>query len=286
VTSGLLARRLLSPAGNVGLSAADYLRRGTNTAAITVVMTDGRMQTVQRSFVLDGRRAIPAVHVQASGSGGPHVGQRTQFDTASSLVPGGRLNRTNVSWTLVARPVGSHAILSDSSGLRIDLVPDVPGIYQVQVTVGSGAQAGTTTLAVAATYPDPLVPLNSMDTSTNPPAVVVGDQRFAPSGDIKVVVLQRLTLAPDGQTTYQQGFGTSGSELTRLGNFLKTLPTTDLVFVTHPSTSPVINSSDLNTLNTALSAIGGGWPGYWQFTNNNCWAGNVSGCYDNDIPPR
>ena len=285
VTSGLLARRLLSPAGNVGLSAADYLHRGTNTAAITAVMTDGRMQTVQRSFVLDGRRAIPAVHVQASGSGGPHVGQRTQFDAASSLVPRGQLNRTPVSWTLVARPVRSQAVLSGSSGLRVGFVPDVPGIYQVQVTVGSGAQAGTTTLAVAATYPDPLVPLNSMDTSTNPPAVVVGNQRFAPSGDIKVVVLQRLTLAPDGQTTYQQGFGTSGSELTRLGTFLKTLPTTDLVFVTHPSISPVINSSDLNTLNTALSAIGGGWPGYWQFTNNNCWAGNVSGCYDNDIPP-
>ena len=147
-------------------------------------MTDGRAQTVQRSFALDGRRAIPAVGVQAAGSGGPHVGQRTLFDAASSLVPHGQLNRTPVSWTLVARPVRSQAVLSGSSGLRVGFVPDVPGIYQVQVTVGSGVQAGTTTLAVAATYPDPLVPLNSMDTSTNPPAswsVISGSRRVGTS---------------------------------------------------------------------------------------------------------
>jgi hypothetical protein len=60
VTSAVLARRLRNRAGDVGLSAAEYLHPGKNTAAITVVMTDGRAQTVQRSFALDGRRAIPA----------------------------------------------------------------------------------------------------------------------------------------------------------------------------------------------------------------------------------
>ncbi len=285
VTAALIPRRWQSGNGTVGLSAADFLHSGRNTVKLTVVMTDGRAQTLTRSFTLDRRRAIPGVQAVGASRDGAHVGQRVVLDAASSRFPASRYGSRAVSWRLVRRPARSHAVLGGGSGTRIGFVPDVPGIYRVQVTVGSGAQAGSTTLGVAATYADPLVPLNSMDTSSNPPAVVVGDQRYAPSGDIKVVVLQRLTLEPDTQVTYQQGFGTSSSELTRLSTFLKTLPSTDLVFVTHPSTSPVINPSDLNTLNTALSYLGGGWPGYWQFTNNACWSGEVHNCYNNNLPP-
>ena len=284
-TDAVLARRTHRGSADVALSAADYLRKGRNSASITVIMTDGRTQTTTRDFTLDRRRAVPGVRVVAGAGGlaGPDgpagpgeavVGQQVQLDASSSLVPSGRLAGRDVSWQLVGRPVRSQVALAGGTGLQVGLTPDVPGTYRVQVTVRTGSQSGTATVSLSATPSSPLVPLNSLDTSTSPAAVVVDGNRYAPGGDLQVVVLDRLTL----EYLDAKGFTVDSAGLSSLGTYLKGLPNTDLVFVTHASTAPVISASNLTALNTALGYIGGGWPGYWLYGNNQCWSGEAYRC--------
>ncbi len=278
VTKTLLARRLQDR--EIGLSAADFLRWGHNQISLTVVMTDGRTQTLTRTVTLDRSRAIPGVGINTGLVGGARIGYPVRLDARSSLVPHGV--RADVSWRLVTRPAGSQATLSASTGMRAGFVPDAPGDYRVRVTVGVGANAGTTTLTVTATYPEKLVPLNTIDTSTNPSAINIGGTRYPNSGGINVLVVGRTSLAP---VMAQQSFGTTSSELSRLSTFLKNLASdpdghTYLVFLTHPSASATISTSDVATLNTALGYIGGGWAGYWLYSNDGCWAGQTWHCYD------
>jgi hypothetical protein len=282
VTAALFARRLQD--GEIGLSAADFLRAGSNRISLNLVMTDGRTQTLTRLVTLDPRRAIPGVRIDTGHVGGVEIGHLVRLDAGTSIVPKG-VDRTHVSWQLVTRPAGSSARLSASTGVQAAFTPDRPGVYRVQVTVGSGANAGTTTLAVTATYPQKLVALNTIDTSTNPSAITIGGTRYPNSGGINVLIVNRASLAPITSMPAQQSFGTTSSELSRLSTFLKNLesdPQSDtyLVFLTHPSASPTISSSDLATLNTALGYIGGGWAGYWQYGNNVCWSGQTFQCYD------
>ncbi len=253
------------------LSAAAHLRWGSNTLTVTAVMYDGRAQTASRSFHLDQRRNIAGIRLLTSA----HVGHRVRLDASLSRPVAGSLRGSSVRWMLIRRPAKSRVAIP-SRGTPIAWTPDVPGDYIVRVRVGSRARAGAATLTVSATYPSPLVPLNSIDAG-NPSALTIASTPYAVDGALKVNVLDRATL----EWISGQGFDATSAGIASMGSYLKALPDTDLVFVSHPSASPAVNFSDLAALNNALGYIGGSYPSLWWLNLPGCWAGATNNCYQN-----
>jgi hypothetical protein len=253
------------------LSATNQLRRGSNRLTATAVMYDGRTQTITQSFHLDRGRDIAGIRLL----GPAQVGRRVRLDAALSRLVAGRLNASSVRWALIRKPAKSR-IAIPSRGVRIAWTPDVPGDYIVRVTVASGARASSAVRTVSATYPYPLVPLNSIDSGT-PSALAIGSDRYPVAGALQVNVLSRNNLESLGG----KGFDATSDGISAMGSYLKALPDTDLVFVTHPSTSPPVSYSDLDALNTALGYIGGSYPGSWQLYMPGCWAGGADYCSQN-----
>jgi len=246
-------------------------RFGTNTFRLQLVMSNGRVQTLSRTFTLSLHRNI-AVARQV---GAAHVGHTVTLDASSSRLAKG--HRPTAHWVLLSRPTGSHARLSSTSGGRISLRPDKPGHYRVGLRVGSGSRQGGDVVDVAATDPDPLVPFNTIDYSADPstPSITVGGNsfRYQPNASLMLWALDRATLEP--QAAYE--FGNSSSEISRLDSTLSGLPATDLVIVTHPSGTPALSSSVLPQLNTTLQRIGGNLASQSIFPNG-CWSGGTNYC--------
>jgi hypothetical protein len=281
LTSALARRAAADGTRALELSAARSLRWGRNTLTARVVMVHGRMQVVRKAFTLDRRRNIAGLRLRHAA----RVGQRVRVDAGSSRVAHGRLSQTSMRWSLMRRPITSRSALKEYTR-HVTFKPDVPGRYRIRVTVGSGAQASSATLTVTATYSSLLVPLNSIDNGT-PPGLTIGSTRYTVSpcpkclpapvyNGLQVNVFDRASLEP----LDKRGFDTSSSAISALGTYLKGLPNTDLVFVTHPSATAAIASTDRAALNTALGYIGGSYPGFWQL-DQTCWSGQTDACFNN-----
>ncbi len=260
------------PAGARVLDLAQLgaVRWGANTLRVRLIMTDGRIDDWSRTFRLDPRRDVAVARL----TGSAVVGGSVVLDAARSLIVPGARQARGARWVLLRRPLLSRARLGGTQGARVSLRLDVPGDYQVGLAVGSGAQAGYDLLTVSVTYPEPLVPLNTIKYEGDVPGVQVGDNFYpdpAPDGtfsSIQVVVLERDDLG----LLYNGG---PSNDYTDLGNFLAGLPATDLAIVTHPAGTPPLASNSLSLLNSALGNIGGTLAAKWTYPSGNCWSGQT-----------
>lgn len=84
----------------------------------------------------------------------PHVGETVQLDgSASTDVDGDSLS---YNWTIIAKPAGSLAVLSDAAAVRPSIVIDSPGEYTVELVVSDGqceSNADTVVLSTLNTCP-------------------------------------------------------------------------------------------------------------------------------------
>lgn len=250
------------------------LQPGPNRFRAQVLLNDGRVGLVSERFGVSQRRHLVVGRTQDDR---PHVGRTIVLDSSRSLV----LDRASaeVRWTLLRRPLLSKARLGASSGsgrratTRLPL--DVPGTYLIGVRIGSGSSAGYDVLAVTATYPNPLVPF---DTITYPnggtaDALLLGSQSIAGSGQaITAYVVNRKSLG----LTAVRGFSTG--QYTDLSNYLSSLDDTSLVIVTVRASAAAAGLPDLPTLNGVLNKIGGTVPSSYGFVDGRCWSGTPEKC--------
>jgi hypothetical protein len=80
------------------------------------------------------------------------VGAQVLFDGTGSTDP--ENDYLNYAWTLGDVPVGSVAVLADADSHYPTLTPDIPGDYEVILTVSDFLEAGTpATVTITATNP-------------------------------------------------------------------------------------------------------------------------------------
>jgi hypothetical protein len=243
--------------------------------------------------------ALPIAEIQLLGEA--QVGSDVRLASIGANVPA-----VNFSWQLDQRPKSSKAKISDTNSAQTSFLPDVSGIYVVQLTVRLRDLSATKTLAVyvdveptpAAT--GPLVPVNTIDTSQSPPAITIGPTSYQPKGNgVQVVVLDRNTLSlittnvtSKGTVSYNgnQTYSLSTSQMDQMGTDLGGLPKdgSRLVLVSFlAGQGQTISSDVLSHLSTALNKIGGVIPEAWASGDTNaqlrtCWSSMQMQCYNNN----
>ena len=275
--TGTGARRVLN------LAELGRLRFGTNRLRVRLLMYGGAVQVVSRTFTLSSRRDIAVARALAPATAGHTV----ILDARRSLLVRGTGGLATARWRLVRRPARSHARLGSATGPRATLRPDVPGNYVAALRVGTGRATGVDLLNVGATYPEPLVPFNTItrDTATPPNTGIQISGTFYPDPNLsalQVLVLGRGTLG----FVSNKGYAADAQGLADMNTFLQGLNPEQLVIVTHPGTDvspPITDPSLLDNLNKAVGTIGGNLGGQWFFGGSTsaggCWSGATDHCF-------
>ncbi len=281
ITAWLNGRRLPLPGARVGkhghrvlglnLAQLGRLRFGRNRVGFRLVMSDGRVGDVQRRFTLDRHRDIAV----ARAVGKAVVGRTVTLDASRSRLAGGRLH---AHWFLLRKPKLSHARLGAATGTRSSLRPDVPGSYRVGLRVGAGSSAGYDVLTASATYPEPLVPIDTAATPNGQSGLLVGGTGGTfyayDSNPIQVVQLDGYTLQATHYNTYQA----TSQSLGQMKSDLSTASPDALVIVAAPDGRPDLPSDQVGNLDAALGEIGGDMGGGWSWGDAKCWTGNTVDC--------
>lgn len=262
------------------------LRFGRNTLRLRLVMNDGRVEDVRRSFTLSKTRAIAV----ARASGPATVGHRLDLD-ADALWPSRHDRRRRdasgrgVHWALIDRPARSHTAVHHASARRASLTPDVPGTYRVALRVGSGPTAGYDLIDVDVTDAQTLVPFDTRATVDGRTGLQVGDDFYpSPGGDdsLTVYTLSRYTLGLDGARPVF-GDPVSQAGVADVKSYLADLPTTDFAVVTYGGND--LSSGLASDLDDALQEIGGNLGARWSMgPHTDCWTGWSLPCTDYGNP--
>ncbi|HSU84086.1 MAG TPA: kelch repeat-containing protein [Thermoanaerobaculia bacterium] len=139
------------PAGSAAVLSGDATatpsfladRPGTYTAQLVVTDEDGQASNPDQITI--SSNVAPAAAAQAS-STQVKVGTPIALDAAGSADP--ENDPLTYQWTLSKAPPGSAAVITNAGTAQATLVPDVPGDYEVTLTVsdflGAGAPASLT----------------------------------------------------------------------------------------------------------------------------------------------
>lgn len=267
--AGTGARRVLD------LAQLGALRFGANRLQVRLLMDNGAVQVANQNFSLDPRRdvAVAGLNGQAT------VGHVAIVNADRSLLVHGHAPPSQDRWVLARRPSGSHATLGVSRGIHTTLRPDVPGDYRVKLFVGHGGRTGMDSLTVSATDPEPLVPLNTIKYQSGKAGVEVGNTFYPDSEKSNPAPVQLLVLNRENlELRLNQPFDGSASAFLNLSHVLQSLPSTDLVIITHPGHTGELPANSLSSLNDALAKIGGSLPAKWTLSRGDCWSGGTNNC--------
>ena len=274
LTVTLNGARVRVPAGARVLDLAQLgaVRWGSNRLRVRLIMLDGRVDDWARTFGVNPRRDVAVARLD----GPAVVGRAITLDAGRSLiVPGARQSR-RFRWVLVRRPLLSHARLARTRGARVRLRPDVPGHYLIGLVVGRGSRRGYDLQDVSVTYPEPLVPLNTIKRNDDGTiGVQVGNSFYEDpsSSQVQLVVLRR----DDLEEVNNEGFS-AANNFTDLAAALRGLDPSELVIITYTGGYTPLPSGSLTNLNNALQQVGGSLPAQWTFSSGNCWSGLTSSC--------
>jgi hypothetical protein len=140
--------RVQVPAGArlLDLARSGALRRGSNRLRVQLLMTDGRVGELARTFQLGRLRNVAVARLRGRAA----VGRTMVLDGGRSLTLPGQRRAGGFRWVLLHRPRLSHARLGRTRGARTTLRPDVPGRYLIALVIGRGSQRGVDALSVSA----------------------------------------------------------------------------------------------------------------------------------------
>jgi uncharacterized repeat protein (TIGR03803 family) len=137
---------------NAGPGMANFTADRTGTYVVQLIVTDedGLASTADSVEISSTNQAPTAVATTDSTQ--VLVGAPVLFDGTASSDPEG--DYLNYSWALGAVPAGSVAVLTDADSHYPTLTPDIPGDYEVILTVSDFLEAGTpATVTITATDP-------------------------------------------------------------------------------------------------------------------------------------
>ncbi len=106
----------------------------------TLVVSDGSALSTPASVGIDAVDLPPIARLASAAIAG-NVGDTLAMDASSSSDPD--QDALSFSWSLVSKPNGSAATLTDSTAAVAHLTPDVEGVYVARVTVSDSAASAT-----------------------------------------------------------------------------------------------------------------------------------------------
>jgi hypothetical protein len=98
------------------------VRWGANRLRVRLIMSDGRIDEWARTFEIDRRRDIAVARLDSAAV----VGRTVTLDAARSLIVPGAAQAGGVRWTLVRRPMRSHARWADTVAIASACDPTCP----------------------------------------------------------------------------------------------------------------------------------------------------------------
>ena len=130
-------------------------------------------------------------------------------------------------------------------------------------------------LTVSATYPEPLVPIDTAATQNGQSGLQVGDQFYGyNSSDIQVIQLNGYTL----EATHYNTYDATSSGLGQMKSDLSTAAPDALVFIAAPDGRQDLPSAQVGNLDAALGEVGGYLGAGWMFGDPSCWSGDTTDC--------
>ncbi len=161
----------------------------------------------------------PVAVARVAGDGPTFVDETIQLDGTDSTDPdGGDLTYT---WSFLSRPTNSAAMLVDADAAEAELIPDLPGLYEVQLTVSDGELdsppdsvvvdvmdvTNTNNAPVAIAGPD-------IDADLAMEVILDGSQSFDPDDGDTITYAWTLTSKPSMSTAMLMDADTANARFT------------------------------------------------------------------------
>jgi RHS repeat-associated protein len=210
----------ISPANAVNPS---FVADVAGSYVAQLIVSDGRLASVPATVLVTATTPNRApVAVAAATPASVNVGATVTLSSAGSSDPDG--NALTYAWSLAARPGGSAAGIANATAADASFVPDVAGVYTVQLTVSDGALSHTALATVTAVSAANTAPTAVADryatteelTLTVPAASGVLANDTDPEGNVLSAELVAttthgaLTLQADGGLRYVPALGFAG----------------------------------------------------------------------------
>jgi hypothetical protein len=120
------------------------------TYIVQLIVSDGFVNSAPDTATITTTNSVPVANAGPDRAGVP-VGSTVTLDGSASTDADGQ--GLSFQWSLLTRPAGSSAVLSDVTAVSPSFVADVPGVYVAQLVVSDGIQASapdTVSIAVDA----------------------------------------------------------------------------------------------------------------------------------------
>jgi uncharacterized Zn-binding protein involved in type VI secretion len=160
---------LVKPAGSAAvLSATAGVATGfapdvPGSYVVQLIVNDGQHDSVPDTIAISTENSRPYAYAFTPGSGRGYVGEETGLNGYYSYDPDD--DPITYSWSVLSGPVGSNATLLYANEPYAGLVPDLPGMYVVQLIVNDGVldSEPATTQVEALIRPPPEEPVIVVD---------------------------------------------------------------------------------------------------------------------------
>lgn len=168
------------------------------TYTVQLVVDDGILESEPDVVVISTTNSAPVARISSSGP--IRVGQIVALDGSSSSDPDG--DTLTYAWSLVSKPSGSTAALTNITSVATSLPIDISGSYVVQLIVHDGTFASDpATLTLNTENSPPIARAGENSTATLGQLVTLdGTQSSDPDGD-PITYLWTLTAKPEASRT-------------------------------------------------------------------------------------
>jgi uncharacterized protein YjdB len=136
--------------GTVSNATASLMPDVAGTYTLKLTVSDGDL-TAEDTIDIEATNQTPMADAGSDQS--VHVGSAVDLDGNNSSDPDG--DSLNYSWQVVDQPAGASPSLSDDTTATPTLTPDIPGTFEVELTVDDGNASASDTVVVTATNQAP-----------------------------------------------------------------------------------------------------------------------------------
>ncbi|MCX8044220.1 MAG: hypothetical protein N3B18_08855 [Desulfobacterota bacterium] len=155
-------------------------RQGQYRVLLTV--TDGLCWSGPEGIIVNVENRLPIAQIQVSDTA--HCGNIVKLDGSKSFDPDSDALHS-FFWTILERPLGSSAEIENRDNVIASLIPDMPGMYRIQLSVSDGFAESLPVTALIEVNNTPPVAYAGEDTSTylGDPIMLDGSTSFDPDND-------------------------------------------------------------------------------------------------------
>ncbi len=192
--------------------------------APSLIFSQGHVPTGSTKLSFTHRPVANAGRVQHA-----QTGHKVRLEGLRSSNPAGS-GKLAYSWTFASRPPGSTAELSDASSVTPSFVPDLPGSYELALTVSNDTGSTTARTRVSTTEaPPPVADAGEDRVTTAGSTVVLNASRSTSVSGKAISYSWRLVSVPDGSSASLNNAASVSPDFTadKPGNYVAELEVSD-----------------------------------------------------------